>query len=181
MIHLLLGLAVAASSPYSSAATMTSLGSSNARICFEAASARSATSRSMLFCNAAIDDEREALDRAATHVNRGILHLVGGHHREAEADFDRAISLEPGSAEAHLNKGLSRLHQGDNGEAIRLLNRALELRTRRPELAYYARGIARESSGDVRGAYGDLTRARALAPKWSEPQRELARYQVRSR
>lgn len=181
MIHLLLGLAAAASSPYSSAATMTSLGSSNARICFEAASARVATSRSMLFCNAAIADERESLDRVATFVNRGILHLVASRHAEAEADFDRAISLQPRSAEAHLNKGLSRLGQGDNRGALLLLDRALELRTRRPELAYYARGVAREGAGDVRGAYADLLRARVLAPKWPEPQKELARYQVRSR
>jgi hypothetical protein len=62
-----------------------------------------------------------------------------------------------------------------------MIERAIQLRTRRPALAYYARGIVHEDMGEVRKAYADLIRARDLEPGWSDPVRELQRYRVARR
>lgn len=181
MIHLLLGLAAAASTPYGSGAMMTSLGASHARLCYEAARARVANTQTMAQCNAAFGEGLDESDAVATHVNRGILHLIGKRYDQAEADFDRALALRPRQPEAYLNKGVSRYQRGDSRGAVALIDRAIELQTSRPALAHFARGIAKEEIGDIRGAYADLAQARALEPRWAEPQKELARYQVRSR
>lgn len=181
MLSLLLGLAASTTNPYSSGALVTSLGNSNARMCYEAAADRVSNVQTLDFCNYAFNEGLDADDVVATHVNRGILHMIAARYSEAEADFDRAIALDASQPEAYLNKGISRYQQGDSAGAVGLIDRSLSLRTRRPAVAYFARGIAREDSGDIRGAYADLTHARALAPGWSEPQKELARYQVRRR
>jgi hypothetical protein len=70
---------------------------------------------------------------------------------------------------------------GNGRAALDLAARSIQLRTRRPAIAYYIRGLAHEQTGNLQAAYADLSRARALAPKWQEPAIELARYQVRSR
>jgi tetratricopeptide (TPR) repeat protein len=181
MIHLLLGLAAAASNPMSSGAMMTTLGASNARMCYEAARARTSTAQTLAQCEAAFAEGLDERDTTATHVNRGILHMVAGRYDQAEADFDRALALRPEQAEAYLNKGVSRYQRGDSRGAVVLIDRAIELQTSRPALAHFARGVAREEIGDIRGAYADLAQARALEPRWAEPQKELARFQVRSR
>lgn len=162
-------------------ASVTTIGGSLARSCYLAAEARKATVESLSICNRALTEQ--ALiprDQVATHVNRGILRLVSGEYRLAEADFDRAIAMDPGEAEAWLNKGIGRLHQGDSAMALALIERALSLGTKRPAVAYLARGLANEDSGNLRAAYADLQRARQLSPDWTAPAVELQRYQVRT-
>jgi tetratricopeptide (TPR) repeat protein len=181
MIHLLLGIAAAATNPVPSSAMAISLGDSNARNCYEAAEAREASAANLAVCDAAFNDGLDRRDTVATHVNRGILKLIRHDYAAAETDFDAALALNPAQAEAHLNKGISVYQRGDSAGAVALMNKAISLETSRPAVAYYARGVAREDVGDIRGAYADLSRARELAPRWAEPQKELARYQVRSR
>jgi tetratricopeptide (TPR) repeat protein len=63
-------------------------------------------------------------------------------------------------------------------DAMPLVQKALELNTRRPALAYFVRAMAHEDSGNIAGAYYDLKRAQQLEPDWKEPQIELRRFQV---
>jgi tetratricopeptide (TPR) repeat protein len=109
------------------------------------------------------------------------LRLVEGEYRNADADFDRALAIDPREPEAWLNKGVSTIRQGKSAAALPMIARAIELNTRRPALAFYTRGIANEHSGDIKAAYADLVRARELEPGWDLPAKELARYQVRHR
>jgi tetratricopeptide (TPR) repeat protein len=133
----------------------------------------------MSVCSRSLQVEAlDAQDRAATLVNRGVIRMLSGEHRGAERDFDAALALDPGQADAWLNKGFLRLRRGDGHAALPLLERALALQARRPALAYFARGIAHEQSGNLRAAYSDLVRARELEPGWSMPVEALARYQV---
>ena len=160
---------------------ITVIGSTSARLCYEAAESKmNPTLTSLSRCNEALD--REGLSRydtVATYVNRGILRMRVGRLDEAIADFDRAIAIDPGEAEAYLNKGMAKL-QRDNGwaEAVPLFNEALEKETSRPAIAYYGRAVAHELGGNVRQAYLDYRQASALAPKWRDPQVELARFTV---
>ena len=60
-----------------------------------------------------------------------------------------------------------------------MFDRALELGTDEPEVAFFGRGLAHEDIGDLKSAYADLRRAAELRPQWPQPAQELARYQVR--
>ena len=158
------------------------IGSTSARLCYEAADARGIPSQTtMAYCDEAL--EREVLngyDLTATHVNRGILRLRRGAVDDAIADFDAAIAENPNEPEAYLNKGMAllRLPNGWEG-AVPLFNTAIAKRTRRPAIAYYGRAIAYEMGGQIKQAYYDYRQASAIEPKWREPQTELARFTVR--
>jgi Flp pilus assembly protein TadD len=116
----------------------------------------------------------------ATHVNRGILKLRKGSVDGAIADFDRAIALDSGEAEAYLNKGMALLRLPGSGEqAVGLFDTALAKKTRKPAFAYYGRAIAHELNGRIPDAYRDYRQASALEPKWRDPRNELARFTVR--
>ena len=162
-------------------AAVTVIGNSFARTCYEATQGGLGGAEAIADCDQALRLENLSdYDRVATHVNRGILKLRKGDVDSAVADFDRAIGLDPAEAEAYLNKGMALLRlPGGEDQALGLFSAAIEKKTRKPELAYYARGVANELTGRLRQAYRDYRQASALDPKWREPKAELARFTVR--
>ncbi len=164
------------------AASVVVLGSSSARLCYQAAeSDLPPERRDMDDCNRALAEEGLSdRDTVATHVNRGILRSRSGDVAGGLADFDRATSLDPNEPESYLNKGLVlAIKANQAGKALPLFGLALERRTKRPELAYFGRAVAYEELGNLRSAYADYSQAVAVAPKWQEARAELARFQVR--
>lgn len=156
------------------------VGGGLAESCFQAADARDKRHEALQICNRALIEEAlTKSDRVATYVNRGIVHFARGAQRDAVADFDRALALDPAEPDAWLNKAVVTVQYGKGVEALPMIQKALELNTRRPALAYYVRGIVEERRGNVRAAYNDFRRAQQLEPGWKEPRIELARYQVR--
>lgn len=161
-------------------AAVLTVGGGYAQSCYEAAEAQDKSWAATQTCNRALTEEAlTPEDRVATLVNRGILHLRRTSLGEANADFDAALALNPGQAEAWLNKAVLNARFGRSVDALPLVEKALELKTSRPALAYFVRAMAHEDSGNVAAAYHDLQRARALEPKWSEPAIELKRFKVR--
>ncbi|HWI88441.1 MAG TPA: tetratricopeptide repeat protein [Sphingomicrobium sp.] len=161
-------------------AAIITVGSGLARSCYEASEARDLSQSSFDACDRAFTEQ--ALDRhdeVATHVNRGILYYLRGNFASARYDYDKALALDPTQAEAWLNKAMLELKLGDARTADAMFDRALELKTVRPALAYYGKAIINEDAGNVRQAYEDLQRARDLDPHWSVPAEELKRYVVR--
>lgn len=150
--------------------------------CFQAAE-KGDTSRSAFdACDRALQVEPLSdQDRAATLVNRGILHMSKGHYAMADSNYDAAIELHSAMTDAWLNKAFLRLRQGAGREALPLLDKAIALGPRREAMAFFARGLAWEQTGEVRAAYADLRRAHDLEPGWALPAQQLARYQVRNR
>ena len=162
-------------------AAVTALGNSYARTCYNAATSRFGGTEAIGECDLAFRQENLSKpDRVATHVNRGILKLRLADVDGAIADFDKAIRLDPGEAEAYLNKGMAllRLPEGES-QAIGEFDTALEKKTRRPAFAYYGRAIAHELNGRLKEAYRDYRQASALDPEWRDPRKELARFTVR--
>ena len=159
-------------------ASIVTIGTPLAQDCFAWAERRDPRPDALETCNRALSEPLDLENRAATLVNRGVIRLIHNDLAGAEADFDAAIALRPKLSDAWLNKGFIRVRTGDGGAALPLLEKALELRARRPALAYFARGIAHEQAGNVKAAYSDLVRARDLEPGWSMPQQALARYSV---
>jgi tetratricopeptide (TPR) repeat protein len=174
---------VAALAPAAPASAYTiSYGSTLATACYRLSTAKYGTSEAVRTCDQAIDEDGlTPLDYLATLVNRGIVKMNSSNFDMADADFDRAISIDANYPEAYLNKAFLRLRQNQPLMAIELLDRSLERQTREPALAFYARGVANEQLGRLRAAYDDFRKARELAPRWSLPGEELARYSVRGR
>lgn len=177
----LIPIAIAiAAVPSAAAASVVTVGGGYAESCYEAAEAQDISAGSLEICDRALKEEALfADDRVATFVNRGIIRLRRASHVEAEADFDAALALDSSEPEAWLNKAILYARYRDSREALPFVAKALENGTKHPEVAYFVRAMANEDSGNVVAAYRDFQRARSLAPKWHEPTRELARFQVR--
>ena len=150
--------------------------------CYAAASGTAADQRSIDRCTTALD--RGGLvgrNYAGTLVNRGILRLRAGQTELALADFDAGVSLSPTLGEAWVNRGAALLVKGGaDAEVIADVSRGLSLGSSHRELAFYLRGYARERANDWAGAYGDYRRAALIAPTWSAPQVDMARFEVRT-
>ena len=171
---------VALSAALPASAGIMTVGGSYAEGCYRAAEQRNATLESLGTCDRAFTEQALSFDdELATYVNRGILRMIRSDFKRADADFTTAIAMDPKRSEPYLNMAILRFNQRKSAEALPLFSKALELGTQRPEIAYFGRGLANEDLGNVKAAYADLQRAVALKPKWAEPARELARYQVR--
>ena len=175
---LVLSAAAAAASPLAARTTINVNGSA-AATCFRAAAAHARSGAAIAQCSDTLNAVRIDRDeRVATLVNRGLVLMFANRPREALADFDAALALDPTQPEAYLNKALLALRTGQAGQALILADRALALRTTKPAVAYYIRGLAAEERGDVRAAFVSLRRAAAIEPGWSAPRTELLRYRV---
>lgn len=175
---LIIGLIVGCATPAS--ASVMVIGSSDARMCYEAADSPIMPQViDLRRCDSALQtDNLSAYETVATHVNRGILRLRRGQIDQAIADFDRAMQLDPNQPEAYLNKGAARIRQDNPTEAAELFTVALQHNTRRPAVAHYGRAVAYEALGNVREAYADYRAASELAPDWSQPRADLQRFRV---
>lgn len=162
--------------------SVTVLGKSAARSCYEAARAGRSGREQLEACNLAFEEGLVTRDKVATYVNRGIIHALRKDHQSALRDFNAAIALDPNEPEAFLNKGILMLQfDGREMEVVELANTALAKQTRKQALAYYTRAIAHEGTGNLQAAYRDYRQAAALAPEWQLPAEELKRFVVRSR
>lgn len=177
-ILLAAGLAAIAASAQ---AAVTTIGNSYARSCYDAASSRFGGAEAIEECDLAFRQENLSnSDRVATYVNRGILKLRLPDVNGAIADFDSAIRLDSGEAEAYLNKGMALLRLPDReGQAIGQFDAALQKKTRKPAFAYYGRAVAHELNGRLKEAYRDYRQASELDPDWRDPKKELARFTIR--
>lgn len=167
MKKLSLTLLALAAIPGSAAASSMSFGSSLAQSCYLAAEDRDIGRDAMDACDRALSEEAlTTRDRVSTHVNRGIVHLNRSNLRAANADFDAALALDPREPEAWLNKAISYVRIGQTADALPMVQKAIDLKTRRPAIAYYVRALVLEDSGNIAAAYRDLMLAQSLEPKF---------------
>ena len=115
---ILASAAVIATAAAPSSASILTIGGSYARACYDAAEARNSSPESVENCDMAFAIQPlDADDIVATHVNRGIIHMIRGDHVRARADFDTALALNPQQPEAWLNKGILIFDEGDSRAA----------------------------------------------------------------
>jgi tetratricopeptide (TPR) repeat protein len=130
-------------------------------------------------CTRAIDaGPMPAVELATAYVNRAVVELAGDNPGAAIRDTAAALRLAPALAEAHLNRGIALSAENRPDQAIAAFTQAISLHPRHPELAYFDRAMAREDTGDVKGAYVDLRHAALINPAWQKPRDELARFTV---
>ncbi len=99
--------------------------------------------------------------------NRAIAKSDSGDFAGAIADYDRAITLLPQSAELYSNRGIARVKSGDFDAAVRDLSTAIEL-SDDSFLTYYNRGLAYANAGQLQSALTDFLRAAELRPDFAE-------------
>jgi regulator of sirC expression with transglutaminase-like and TPR domain len=118
------------------------------------------------------------------YVNRGLVHELAGRAREAEADYRRALRLDPNCVGALNN--LAALYSrgrafGGGAETVPataaetaewMIRRAIRLAPTRPELHETAAAVA-AARGQLRRARSRLRRAMALDPGDERYDREL--------
>ena len=170
-------LACLASVPAWGAVTV--LGDSKAAQCSRAALWGRADDGTLATCDLALTDEPlDQLRRAATFVNRGIVHMRRREWDKAHSDFDDALARKPELGEGWVNRGALMIGTKRFAEGLADTNKGIELGIEEPEKAYYNRAIAYEGLGDPASAYLDYQQALALNPAWDMPRKELARFTV---
>lgn len=117
-------------------------------------------------------------NRAATLVNRGIIRMRVGRYDAALKDYASAERLRDGNGPLYLNRGAALIYKKQFSDALDSLNLAIELETQDLFAAYYNRGIAKERTGDVRGAYYDFKKSLELNPEFEAAQWQLDRFTV---
>src|SRR5262245_21460172 len=106
--------------------------------------------------------------RTAVAFNaRGMAKFVKRDYDGAIADFDSALRISPGFAEAHFWCGIVWEAKGDFERALADYDRAIKLNPQLAE-AHNRRGGAHYSRGAVEAAIYDFSRAIELSPRFAE-------------
>jgi type IV pilus assembly protein PilF len=127
------------------------------------------------FGEALSQDERHA----PAHLGRGITYQYFGKLAEAEADYRRAIELDPGFSDAHNALGQLLAQTGRLEGAVASFDRALE------NMLYTQAYVARCNKGQTLYRMGrrdegvaELRACLATAPRYCPGHRELGRIQL---
>jgi tetratricopeptide (TPR) repeat protein len=156
------------------------IGGGAAKDCANAAIEGRQDASSVTTCTLALETETLSFrDRARTYVNRGVLHMRQRDFDGAVSDFNEASRIDPNLGEAFVNRGAAYVGTSRYGEGLTQIDQGLALGVKDPEKAYFNRGVANESLGDVTAAYRDYSKAAELAPTWDAPKNELARFSVK--
>lgn len=161
-------------------AAVTVFGGGMARECYVGVESFAPARETLEMCDLALTQERlNARDRAATHVNRGILHMRAGRMEMALRDYERSARIKPDLADAQVNRGAALYNLSRYPEAMEALNRGVEAENLNARsIAFYNRGLTHEKLGDVEAAYYDFSTALELNPMFELASRQLERFEV---
>ena len=102
-------------------------------------------------------------DFAYAHFQLGYVYTALKQSKEARAEYEKAISLDPKMSEAQLNLGIL-LVESDPGAAVAPLSKAVDLLPTQSRPRFLL-GAAQERSGDFKSAAQSFESALALDPK----------------
>jgi tetratricopeptide (TPR) repeat protein len=159
-------------------AAVTVIGPGSAHLCYEAADSGQTTHEGIMFCNDALAGILSTTDRAATFINRGVLELNVAKINAAQEDFNAGIAINPDLAEGYVDRGATLIAQKRYADAIKDINKGLELGAKQPHIAYYDRAIADEGLGNLQAAYDDYRQALTIDPNFSLASDELKRFKL---
>lgn len=164
-----------------SQAAVSVIGGGLASDCYQAVEFRRVSpQKSLEICNMALTYKSlSRRNRAATYVNRGILHMREASFDRALVDFERSLSLDPALLEAKVNLGAALYNLGRFEEALAALNEGVaaeDLNAR--ATGFYNRGLTHERLGDLQAAYWDYRTAFDTNPAFTDAARQLERFTV---
>jgi tetratricopeptide (TPR) repeat protein len=133
-------------------------------------------------CNRALEhDVLNRKDRAATYINRGILHTTAARYQDALHDFDLALELVDDLGEAHVGRGNLLFMAGRFDLAVEEYEKALAMQLGQMHLALFNLALAQERLGLLEEAREAYTKALELHPGWALPREKLDQLAVESR
>ena len=101
-------------------------------------------------------------------IESGTSYNANGQYKEAMAEFNKVIEMDPKNAEAYNYRGYSCILAGDFDRAIADYTKAIDLKPLYAD-AYYNRGLVYDmQKNDREKAIYDLTKAIQLKPKFGE-------------
>lgn len=119
-----------------------------------------------------------AHDQASVYNDRGAIYMQHKMFKEAMADLNTAIQLDPNLANAYINRGGTMIALKRYSDALTDIDHGLSLNPDLPEKAYFNRGIADENLKNESAAYADYLKASQLKPDWAAAKNELARFKT---
>jgi tetratricopeptide (TPR) repeat protein len=160
-------------------AAVTVLGNGLGQVCFETAELGGDASDGVAACTQALEQTAMPIrDHAATLVNRGILYSRLDKPELALNDYNDGLALNPGMGEGYVDRGATYIVLKRYDDALRDINKGIEMSTTRLQIAYYDRGVVREALGNIRGAYEDFKKAVEIEPNFTLAGEQLARFKV---
>ena len=150
-----------------------------AKECFDnaefVASSMPIITRSMLEpCDSALSYGTLSLaDRAATYSNRGIIHAANEDIDTAMADYERAMSFRPETAEIFVNRGNAYFLNRNYSLALDDYEHSIELGIRQLQIVRYNMGMTFEKIGNDEIAEQQFRIALELRPGWELVEKRL--------
>ncbi|MFQ5562486.1 MAG: tetratricopeptide repeat protein [Parvularculaceae bacterium] len=162
----------AAAATASAQLSVTTIGATDARICYE--NARSATASDTTPCDEALGDPAlTQIDRRKTLVNRGIIHNRNGDLQAAVDDFNAALASDPSLPEAYINRGNSFFLGGQFDRAIADYEEALSQGLAKQQVGWYNIGLAYDAKKEPERARAAYEKALELDPEFALAREKL--------
>ncbi|MGD0143241.1 MAG: hypothetical protein ABSC92_08790 [Rhizomicrobium sp.] len=160
-------------------AAITVVGNGLARSCYESAEFGGDAGGAIATCTYALETAALPVrDRAATYINRGILKARSDDPTGALGDYNQGLELNANLGEGYVDRGAVMILFQRYDDALKDINKGIDMGAQKPEIAYYDRAIVDEALGNVRGAYEDYKKAVEIAPDFGLASEQLARFKV---
>jgi tetratricopeptide (TPR) repeat protein len=158
--------------PAAAQMAVTTVGATDGSLCYQNAQNDFSTDTGP--CDEAIRDTATSRrDKMKTYVNRGIIYNRKGDLEAAVADFNAALEINDGIAEAYLNRGNSYFLAARYDDALADYEQSLLLEISKPWAAWYNIGLVYDAKKDADKARAAYQKALALNPDFTQARLKL--------
>ena len=160
-------------------AAVTVIGHGLGSACYQAAEFGADPRAAIETCtNALTLEPLSMVDRAATYINRGILRARAGDTDNALDDYNAGLGLDGSLGDGYVDRGTVYILMHRYDDALKDINKGIEIGAHKPHIAYYDRAIVNEAMGDIKGAYMDYKKAVELEPDFTLASDQLTHFKV---
>ena len=108
------------------------------------------------------EPDADAIIEARTYIEKGIEYFAFSQYEKAIKSYDKAIRLNPKTANAYNKRGVAYQSLGQYDKAIQDYDEAIRLDPENAASPYHNRGLAYEALGNSLQAEQDLAKSKEL-------------------